>query len=135
MLETPYPYTALTRRWTMTLRLGPEAMQTLVAVHPHICYRWLRVLSRRMARAQRWLAELTGRSAFERTVRFLLREVEERESRVVELSQKQLAEALSLSRQTVSRALGLLERDGVIERGHRRIEVRELERLRRHLPR
>jgi len=134
MLETPYPYSAVTRRWTTTLRFGLEAMQTLIELHPHICYRWLRVLSRRMARTQRRLVELTGRSAFEQLILFLLHEAEERESPVVELTQKELAEALTLSRQTVSRVLGLLEREGVIERGHRQVEIRELERLRRYLP-
>jgi CRP-like cAMP-binding protein len=134
MLETPYPYSAVTRASTTTLRFSLETMQTLIELYPHICFRWLRLLSRRMARAQRRLVELAGRSAFEQVVHFLLHEVEERNSPIVELTQKELAEALALSRQTVSRVLGPLERQGLITRGHGQIEIRDLDRLRHHLP-
>jgi CRP/FNR family cyclic AMP-dependent transcriptional regulator len=133
MLETPHPYSAVTRGWATTLRLNLEAMQLLLELHPDICFRWLRLVSRRIARVQRQVAELAGRPASEQVVRFLLDEAEEHQSPIVELTQTELAEGLALSRQTLSRVLGQLERQGIIVRGHRRVEIRDLDRLRRQL--
>lgn len=135
MLETPYPYAAVTRTPATTLSFSLETIRTLIEVYPHICFRWLRLLSRRLERAHRRIVELAGRSAFEQVVHFLLHQVEERNVLTVELAQQELAATLGVSRQTVSRVLRELERQGVIERGRRRIVVRDLEELRNHLPR
>jgi CRP-like cAMP-binding protein len=64
-----------------------------------------------------------------------LHEAAEREEPVVELTQEELAAALALSRQTVSRALRVLADEHVIRQDRRRIRVLDLEALRARLPR
>lgn len=135
LLETPYAYTPVTRTPTTTLRFSLETIRTLVDIYPEICFRWLRLVSRRLDRAHRRLVELAGKSAFEQLVHFLLHEAEERDSLTIELTQNDLASTLALSRQTVSRVLGELERQGLIERGRAQVQIRDRQRLRNHLPR
>ncbi len=135
ILETPYPFTAVTRSPTTMLRIGLETFRTLVEVHPEICFRWLRLVARRLERAHRRVIELAGKSAFEQLVHFLLHEAAERDSLTIELTQKDLAATLALSRQTVSRVLGEVERQGLIERSRSQIRILDPKRLRSHLPR
>lgn len=135
MLDTPYPYTAVTRKPTTTLRISVETFRTLTELHPEICFRWLRLISRRLERAHRRLVELAGKSAFEQLVHFLLHEAKERDSLTIELTQSDLAGTLALSRQTVSRVLGEIEGQGLIERGRSQVRIVDPERLRNHLPR
>jgi CRP/FNR family transcriptional regulator len=135
MLETPYAYTAVTRVPTTTLRFGLETVQTLIEIHPHICFRWLRLVSRRLERAQRRLVELAGKSAFEQVAHFLLHELQERRTSAVEMTQADMARALGLSRQSVSRALGELSDLGIIARHRGRIEILDRQKLINHVPR
>ena len=134
MLDTPYAYSAVTRRPTTTLRFGLDTIRTLIEIHPHICFRWLRLLARRLDRAHRRLVELAGKSAFEQVVHFLLHETEERGSETVEITQAELAAAMGLSRQTVSRVLGQLAGLGLVRTRRGRIDVIDRVRLVNHVP-
>jgi len=135
MLGTPYAYTAVTRVPTTTLRFPLETLQTLIDVHPHICFRWLRLVSRRLERANRRLVELAGKSAFEQVAHFLVHELDERKSLTIEMTQADLARSLGLARQSVSRALGELAELGVLARHRGRIEILDKDKLIHHLPR
>lgn len=135
LLGTPYPYTAVARARTTTLSVGVDTVAKLIETHPEICFRWLRLVARRLERAYRRLVEMAGKSAFEQVVHFLVDEVEERKSLSIELTQKDVAGTLALSRQTVSRVLGELEQQGLIERRRREIRILDPERLRSRLPR
>jgi CRP/FNR family transcriptional regulator len=133
MLGTPYSYTAVTRTPTTALRFSTQTIETLVEIHPHICFRWLRLVSGRLERAQRRLVELAGKTAFEQVVHFLLHEVDERNSPTVQLTQGEVAATLGIGRQTVSRVLAQLDRQGVVNRARGRIEIRSVDRLRDHV--
>lgn len=135
MLETPYAYTAVTRVPTTTLRFDLKTLQTLIAIQPHICFRWLRLVSRRLDRAQRRLVELAGKSAFEQVAHFLLHEVKERQTLTIEMTQADMARSLGLARQSVSRALGELADLGILARHRGRIEILNEQELINHLPR
>ncbi|MFQ5426910.1 MAG: Crp/Fnr family transcriptional regulator [Gaiellales bacterium] len=134
-LGTPYAYSALTRTPVRTLRINLETVETLIEVYPEICFRWLRLLARRLERAQRRLVELAGSSAVEKLTHFLLHEAEARDSLTVALTQTELADTLALSRQTVCRALGELEALDLVERGRGRVTITDGTRLRALLPR
>lgn len=134
MLDTPYAYTAVTRRPTATLRFSLDTIRTLIEIHPHICFRWLRLLARRLDRAHRRLVELAGKSAFEQVVHFLLHETDDRGSPTLEITQSELAAAMGLSRQTVSRVLGQLSGLGLVRTQRGRIDVIDHERLLNHVP-
>ena len=129
MLGTPYAYTAVTRVPTTTLRFPLETLQTLIDVHPHICFRWLRLVSRRLERAERRMLELSGRSAFEQMVQYLVRETHEQQSEAVTVTQRDIGASLALGRQTVSRVLGELEHLGLIARGRGELRILDGERL------
>jgi hypothetical protein len=57
---------------------------------PAICFRFLRLVSKCLACTER-LLELSGRSALDRTVQFILREADEHRSNTVVLTQSEAA--------------------------------------------
>jgi CRP-like cAMP-binding protein len=62
-------------------------------------------------------------------------EYAERDEPAVDLTQAELAATLALSRQTVSRAVHELAREGAIKPERRRIRLLDLEKLSEHVPR
>lgn len=134
LLETPYLYTAVTRTAATTLGFNLETVRALLEIDPQICFRWLRILSRRLERGYRRLVGTTGRSAGQQLAYFLLHEAEDTESASVVLTQRELAAALGLGRQTVSRELARLEQLGLVERGRGRVRIVNESGLRGLLP-
>lgn len=124
-----YAYSAATRPASRLLRFSMETIRALVEANPEICFRFLRLVSWRLERAERRLLELSGRSALEQIVQLLIREADEQHSNAVRITQSDLAAALGLSRQTVSRVLGELERLGLLKRGRRQLEILDHHRL------
>jgi CRP-like cAMP-binding protein len=135
LLGVPYHYSAVTLSESTLLRLRLDTVRTLEQLFPEIAFRWVRLLAHALDRAHQRLLELAGRSALEQVSHLLLHEAAEREEPVVELTQEELAAALALSRQTVSRALRVLADEHVIRQERRRIRVLDLEELRARLPR
>lgn len=130
MLDVPHAYTATARAATTVLRVDLETVRALVQTDAGICYRFLRLVSRRLERAERRIEELLGPSAFERVVKLLIDVADERGSSTIEMRQADMAAALGLSRQTVSRMLAELAATGLIERGRRRVRILDRPRLR-----
>ena len=130
MLALPdYAYGAATRGDTRLLRFSIETIRALVKVNPQICFRFLRLVSRRLERAERRMLELSGRSAFEQIVQYLVREGHEQQSEAVTATQRDIGASLALGRQTVSRVLGELEHLGLIARGRGELRILDGERL------
>jgi CRP/FNR family cyclic AMP-dependent transcriptional regulator len=129
MLDVPHAYTATARKATTVLRVDLETVRALVRIDADICYRFLRLVSRRLECAERRIAQLLGPSAFERVVKLLIDVADERSSSTVEMHQADMAPALGLSRQTVSRMLAELAATGLIERGHGRVRILDRPRL------
>jgi CRP/FNR family cyclic AMP-dependent transcriptional regulator len=128
MLDVPHAYTATARKSTALLRVDLETVRALVRIDGNICCRFLRLVSRRLERTERRIVELLGPSAFERVVKLLIDVADERASNTVDLRQADMAAAVGLSRQTVSRILAELGATGLLER--RRGWVRILDRPR-----
>jgi CRP/FNR family transcriptional regulator len=130
MLELPvYAYGAATRRQTRLLRFSIETIDALVDVNPQICFRLLRVVSRRLERAERRMLELSGRSAFEQIAQYLVREAHDQQSDAVTVTQRDIGASLALGRQSVSRVLGELEHLGVVARRRGQLQILDPERL------
>lgn len=124
MLGLPgYAYSAATRTDSRLLRFSMDTIRAVVEVNPAICFRFLRLVSWRLERAERRLLELSGRSALEQIVQFLIREADEHKSDAIHITQSDLAASLGLSRQTVSRVLGELENLGLLSRSRRRLQI------------
>lgn len=135
LLDSAYPYSAVTLGEVTLLHLRLDTIRTLEDLYPAVALRWLRLLAHALDRAHQRVLELAGRSALEQVSHVLLHESEEREELTLELTQEELAATLGLSRQTVSRAFHDLAREGAIEPGRRRIGLLDIEKLRAHVPR
>ncbi|MGZ4387347.1 MAG: Crp/Fnr family transcriptional regulator, partial [Gaiellaceae bacterium] len=142
-LGAPYPYSAVTLVSTVVLCLRLDTMRALEELFPEIAFRWLRRIACTLESAYERVFEMAGKSALEQVARFLLRESLEQAAQAdpldsaattVHLTQEEVANSLALSRQTVSRALGDLARDGIVKRGRRGIRILDLEKLRVHRP-
>lgn len=134
MFETPYPYTGVVRTPTTALSFSADTIHTLIELYPEICFRWLVHLEAAGARISP--GRRIGRQVGARADRALhLHEAEERRSMTIGIAQTDLAATLALSRQTVSRMLGQLEREGLIECRRGLIGIRDLQGLRKRLPR
>jgi CRP-like cAMP-binding protein len=125
-----YTHSAATRSEARLLRFSTDTIRDLTKVDPTICFRFLRLVSRRLERAEQRLLELSRRSALERMATFLLREADEDQSATVKVTHGDLAAALGLSRQTVSRVLRELEDLGLIALGRRQVRLVDYHRLR-----
>jgi CRP-like cAMP-binding protein len=135
LLGIPYPYSAITLNEATVLRLRLDTIHALEELFPEIAFRWLRLLAHTLDRAHQRLLEMAGKSALEQVSRVLLHESAEREEPTLELTQEELAAALAVSRQTVSRAFHELAGEGAIKPERRRIRLLDAEKLREHVPR
>jgi CRP/FNR family transcriptional regulator len=129
MLDLAHAYSAVTRTETTVLELPMDTIRALVELDPSICFRFLRLVSRRLAGIERRVLELGQRSALQRLVQLLLRESDEQRSSTVKVTQARIADELGLSRQTVSRVLGELERQQLAVRHRGRVVIADRERL------
>jgi CRP-like cAMP-binding protein len=135
VLDVPYRYSAITLSEATLLRLRLDTVRALEELFPPIAFRWLRLLVHTLDRSHERLLELAGKSAIEQVSHALLLESAARNEPALELTQEELAAALSLSRQTVSRAFRDLASEGAIKPERRRIRLLDREKLRGHVPR
>jgi CRP-like cAMP-binding protein len=135
LLDTPYPYSAVTLSDATLLHLRLDTLRTLEELFPEIAFRWLRLLAHALDRAHQRVLEMAGRSALEQVSRLLLDDLAERKEPTLELTQEEFAATLALSRQTVSRAFQDLASEGAIKTGRRSIRLLDLDKLRAHVPR
>jgi CRP/FNR family transcriptional regulator len=134
LLGMPYPYSAVTLSEATLLRLRLDTVKALEELFPEIAFRWLGLLAHALDRAHQRVLEMAGKSALEQVSHVLLHESAERNEPTLDLTQEELAATLALSRQTVSRALQDLAREGAIKPERRRIHLLDLEKLRAHVP-
>ena len=135
LLGIAYPYSAVTLSEATLLHVRLDTMRALEQLFPEIAFRWLGLLAHALDRAHRRLLEMAGKSALEKVSHLLLHEYAERDEPAVDLTQAELAATLALSRQTVSRAVHELAREGAIKAERRRIRLLDHEKLSEHVPR
>lgn len=135
VLSSPYAYSAVARSRATLLSFDRGTVERLIEAEPTVCFRWLRLVARNLERSQRRLIELAGKNAFERVAHFLINRSAERNSHTLEVTQRDIADSLALSRQTVSHAISLMRAQRLIdtERGH--VRIIDLAGLHRHAPR
>jgi len=135
LLAVRYPYSAITLSDATVLRLRLDTVRALEELYPEIAFRWLRLLAHALDRAHQRVLEMAGKSAVEQVSQLLLHELAERGLPTLDLTQEELAATLALSRQTVSRVVQDLAREGAIKPERRKIRLLDLEKLRVHVPR
>jgi CRP-like cAMP-binding protein len=133
LLQVPYPYSAVALTDATILHLRLDTIRVLEELFPEIAFRWLRLLAHALDRAHQRVFELAGRSALQQVSQLLLDESRARREPTLELTQQELAAALALSRQTVSRTFRSLSLEGAIKPERRRVRVLDSQKLRAHL--
>lgn len=119
LLAMPPPYTARALTDVVLLRVPPHGFEPLLAQYPRLARRWMSSVATWLALSQSRVLELLGRSLAERVARLLLDEALDGS---IELPQQTLAAMLGVQRPSLNKALGDLQRAGVMT-GYRAIRV------------
>lgn len=95
----------------------------LIGRHPEIALRLLRILGSRLAAVEEQLENIAFRSAEQRVARSLLRLLGRRREPRLRVSHEQIARSAGVARETVTKVLGAMEREGWLETGYRSLRV------------
>lgn len=120
-LGEPEPFDARALEDCAVLSLDASSLFTLLQTRPQVARRWIVSLAERMSGLQARLGDLLAGGLEAQLASILLRESDDRAE--VLLTQDQLAEMVGAARTSVQRVLKLLETNGLIELGYRRIAV------------
>jgi CRP-like cAMP-binding protein len=131
-----YTVTALVIEPTVLLRLDAERFRKLCLQQPEVAVKVIKVLGHRLRHAERLVEELSFSTVRARVIVHLLRLAEERGMRSgtsidfeLDENNEELAARLGTVRELISRNLGRLHGDGLIEMRRRAVRVPNIERL------
>lgn len=135
-----YTVTALVIEPASLLRLDAEHFRKVCLQQPEVAVKVIKVLGHRLRHLERLVEELSFSTVRGRLIAHLLRLAEEcgdREGAVVEFELKEnneeLAARLGTVRELISRNLGRLHGDGLIEMRRRLVRIPNLQRLENEL--
>lgn len=121
----PYPATAIAaENGTASVLYNRDAEQ-LLQQHPTLAWHFLKVLSRRLRTAQERIRILSSTDVMQKLAATLLHLAEEQGSQNLSISQQDLANMLGVARETISRSLGALATEGVVNLRRNRVEIRD----------
>lgn len=109
--------------------LSRADLERLIQRRPAVALRFLEVLSRRLAEADRLLEEFAFKSVSARLASVLLRLAERHGSELVGFSHQDLADMAATYRETATQTLDRFEREGLVALGRRRVTILDSERL------
>jgi CRP-like cAMP-binding protein len=126
--ERPMPFDALTGQQTTILEISRRQLLTMLTQSPSLSLRWMTSLAKRLEQTQHRMVSLLTKDLTMQVALLLLdeRERETGGSWVVRLSHGTIAQLLGVRRQSVSRVLAALRRDGLVTSGYRTIVLRDL---------
>ncbi|ADQ14260.1 Crp/Fnr family transcriptional regulator [Halanaerobium hydrogeniformans] len=131
-----YPASAVTMAKTRVLVFEQEKLEELILDNPQIAIKLLREMSHRLRRAQENVRDLALKDSSARVAGllvFLAKKygVKKKDKIVLDLSltQKELANMIGSSRETVSRVLGKFEAQEIIKTSRKKIYIFELDKL------
>lgn len=126
----PYHAQGLCLEDTGICSLSASAIAKLTQAYPEVGMRLLGSLGRKLRDAQRLMELLTLDSAQARLCGFLLFRRERMDNSLVALSREDIASSINLRRETVSRKLSELNKEGIIElKGYKHIRILDEARL------
>lgn len=128
LLDMPFPYTARAASVADYLFLDEGSFERLLADHPAIAKRWLSSVAGRVAKGQRRVVALLGRSLTSQVARLL---AEETVDGHIRLPQRTIAAMLGVHRPSLNKVLKELEKKKLIEVGYRAITVLDVPGLQR----
>lgn len=133
----PYPASAATLEDSILMYLSRDSFQQLYRNDPEVAESVILNLSRRLRRVVRLVNTLTLKDVPTRVATALLDYAEEAGAAAqggeftLPVTRESMAAALATTRESVSRALGRLKRDGLIDYQEARIRILDLDGLRR----
>ncbi|MHB1487688.1 MAG: Crp/Fnr family transcriptional regulator [Acidimicrobiales bacterium] len=114
------PYTAQTLEASTCLRLGADAFNRILDLHPAVSRRWLTSVASRLVASQRRLTELLGISLSQQVARVLL---DEASDGTVPYAQATIAALLGARRPSVNKVLNGFQRSGAVAIDYRSITI------------
>ena len=117
LLQAPMPYDAVASRETELILLTRERWMELLTSRPAICLRWMTSIARRLDDDRRRLVIVTTRPLIAQIAYVLLDLAEGGADgrSVVRLSHTTLAQLVGARRQSVTRAMGELREQGLVD--------------------
>ncbi|HEV8572926.1 MAG TPA: Crp/Fnr family transcriptional regulator [Actinomycetota bacterium] len=103
--------------------LREEDLGELIGRHPEVALRLLRILGARLAAVEEQLENIAFRSAEQRVARSLLRLLGRLREPRLRVSHEQIARSAGVARETVTKVLGAMEREGWLQTGYRSLRV------------
>ncbi|HZK24023.1 MAG TPA: Crp/Fnr family transcriptional regulator [Oscillospiraceae bacterium] len=132
----PYPATAEAVEDTQCWLLRNADMERLLAAQPQLGIKLLRIMSRRLRRAQLLVRDLALHDTYARLAGLLLRfvrlEGRPQEDGVVldlDLTRQEMASMIGTSRETVARILSRFQKEGIIVLDKQRIIIKDQAKL------
>ena len=138
--ETPYLVTACTTEPTVLLRLPAEDFRKTCFQHPEVAMKVIRVLGHRLRHLDGLVEELSFSTVRGRLIAHLLRLAEERGERqgkaaefALDENNEELAARLGTVRELISRNLGRLHGDGLIEMQRKKVRIPDVSKLEKEI--
>ncbi|MFC7440445.1 Crp/Fnr family transcriptional regulator [Laceyella putida] len=136
--QHPYPATAETIDQTELIAIPVKSFEALMLANPSMAVKVMRVMSDKILDLQKQLQELTGYAAQNRAITFLLgladKYGKKREGTIridIPLTHQDMASAIGTTRETVSRLLNQLRKDGLIDVGRNQFIILDKDALSR----
>lgn len=111
--------------------LDESRFRQLASSHPEVAVTLVEALGRQLAAREELVEDLTFRSAEERVARVVLRMADRRGGGRIRTSHAEVARAAGVVRETATRTLGRMERDGLVALGYGSLTVLDAPRLAR----
>jgi CRP/FNR family transcriptional regulator len=134
-----YPASAVTMKKTTLIVFEQSDFEDLILKHPSIGVKLLQELSGRLRRAQQTVRDLALKDSSAKVAGLLLflakKYGEDKNGKIIldlSLTQKEMANMIGSSRETVSRVLGKLENDGLIKTSRKKITIYEMDKIKNY---
>ncbi len=130
--DVPYPATAETLEPSRIGMIRNDDLEGLIAEKPALAIKLIRTLSKKLYRAQLNLKQIALDDTEHRLIRVILDALDEshRSKLTLHLSRQEIGEMIGATRETVSRTLNQLKKDGLIRLSGKTLTVVDEEGLR-----
>lgn len=112
--EGPYPGTATAKKQADVLMIPIIAFERFVEAHPHLSFRIIKVMSKKIYSLQRKLNEMLSLNVEERLLSTLRQMNKMSKTELIHLTHQELGNIVGASRETVTRQLKKLELQGKV---------------------
>ncbi len=113
--DRPYPGTAIVKKQAEVLMIPISAFERFVEAHPHLSFRIIKVMSKKIYSLQQKLNEMLSLNVEERLLSTLKNMNTLSKTETIHLTHQELGNIVGASRETVTRQLKKLEQQGKVK--------------------